>query len=106
MQSITVRVATGVFVLLLVVGVAVWMTSGHSRISDRGYDYALALISACGRQDEARVKQIAKEVGEAELPEYDRRVILGITSNALNGNWQSASAETRALLNAQIQQAK
>ncbi len=102
MQSLSLRAGVVVFACLLVVGVAVWMSSGYSRISDRSYDYALALVSACGRQDEARVRQIAEEVDLAELPAYDRRVILAITKNALNGDWQTASARARTLLKAQV----
>jgi CO/xanthine dehydrogenase FAD-binding subunit len=91
--------------LLLIIGLAIWMNSDYSRISDRGYDYALALVSACSRQDEIRVKQIAEEIVAAELPVYDRRVILKIAENALSGNWRSASDEARTLLKAQIQPA-
>ena len=97
------RLGAILLISLLVIGLAIWMNSGYSHISERGYDYALALVSACSRRDETRVQEIAEEVVAAGLPEYDRRVILKITETALSGNWQSASGEARTLLNSQVQ---
>ncbi|MEZ6133451.1 MAG: hypothetical protein R3C53_00940 [Pirellulaceae bacterium] len=96
------RVGIAILVLLMVVGVFIWFNHGYSEISESGYDYALALISACGRQDKETVQRIAKEVIERELPNYDRRVILAITDKALAGQWKASSADTRALLKAQV----
>jgi hypothetical protein len=103
MQSNGLRFVSAIVVLLIIFGVVAWLKSGYSRISDQGYDYALALVSACSRQDESRVQQIAQEITESELPDYDRRVILAIAQQALEGDWQSAANLSRQLLKAQVQ---
>ena len=89
------------------VGVLImFMNRGYERISEQGYKYSLALISACNRQDEIRVRLIATEVSESQLPEYDRSVIVGIADTALSGDWQQAARRARALLKAQVRESE
>ena len=97
--------------LLLLVGGGGWLLfgRGYSTVSDKGYELALALFSACNRQDMARVKSIvelARQAKEAqELPSYDARVIEEIGQLATDGNWERAAREARRLLDAQVKSA-
>ncbi len=105
MQSHGARLFVWAFALLLLVGLVVWMNSGYAQLDSQSYDYALALVSACSRQDEARVQRIANEIAERKLPNYDRRVILEITAKALAGKWEAAADSAFDLLKAQSQPA-
>ena len=106
MQKFVRPVGIALLVLIAAIGVFVIFSSGYQPISKQSYAYALALLSACARQDEATVQRIAKEVREQNLPAYDRRVILAITEKALSGQWDKSSAEARNLLKAQSRSEK
>ena len=95
-----------ILVCLLVVGLIWWLNLGYGTLSEQSYPYALALISACNRQDASRVQQIAKEVSQRDIPEYDRRVLQQIVDMALKGDWDQATFETRELLKAQVKSTK
>lgn len=90
-------------VLLAGAGLTFWLNSGYRKISSESYDYALALVSACNRHDEARVQQIATKLAADELPKYDQQVLNNIAQIAIRGDWELASSRARDLLNAQIQ---
>lgn len=106
MTNLYARWAAGILGLALLVGLIVWLNSGYGRISELSYDYALALISACNRHDESRVQKIAKEIGQHQLPDYDRRVIQQIADTAMSGDWELAAARARLLLKAQVETVK
>ena len=106
MNTLYARWVAGILGLVLLGGLIVWWNSGYGKISEQSYDYALALISACNRQDESRVQKIAKEIGQRQLPEYDRRVIQQIVDTAMNDDWELAAARTRLLLKAQVETVK
>ena len=93
--------------LVLLLGGGAWLLfgRGYSTVSGRGYELALALFSACSRQDAPRVQSIvemARQAKEAqELPSYDARVIEKIGQLATDGDWEKAALEARRLLDAQ-----
>ncbi len=93
-------------VCLLLIGLVVWLNLGYGLLSEQSYPYALALISACVRQDENRIQHIAQEISQRDLPKYDRRVIQQIVDTAMNGDWEQAASEARELLKAQVKTTK
>ncbi len=95
--------------LLICIGAWSWMNQGYAKIGDSGYQYALALVSACNRQDLERVQTIVQNVRQAkdegELSAYDARVLEEIGELAIEGNWEKAAANARKLLKAQVSRA-
>lgn len=95
--------------LLVIVGAWMWMNRGYAKISDSGYQYALALVSACNRQDLKRVQTIVQSVRQAKddggLSAYDARVLEEIGELAVAGNWEKAAANAKKLLKAQVSRA-
>ena len=74
-------------------------------MSSQGYQYALALVSACNRHDQARVERIVVQLRSEALPKQDYRVLLDIARVALSGDWERANSNGRELLKAQIRPA-
>ena len=95
-----------ILVCILIAGLSLWLNLGYGTLSEQSYPYALALISACSRQDDGRVQQIAQEINQRDLPKYDRRVIQQIADTALDGDWEQAALEARKLLKAQVRTTK
>lgn len=94
--------------LAIVLVLAFWLNSSYGKISEKGYQFAMALISICNREDEKRLEKISQQIGVAvrdgELGEYDARVLLDITDRAEAGRWQQASNAIRRLMEAQVDQ--
>lgn len=99
------RQAVGGLVLLSAVGLSVWFFSGSSEISQRGYQYALALMSVCNRQDEQRLQLIIERIQadreQQALSPRDARWLLKITARAQQGDWQGSAAAVRSLMKQQ-----
>ena len=102
---LSLRQAIGGLVFLSAVGLAVWFFSGSSEISQRGYQYALAIMSVCNRQDEQRLQVIIGKIEtdreQLELSADDARRLLKITARAQRGDWQGSAAAVRSLLKQQ-----
>ena len=96
------RYVGGGLVLLLVVGLAFWFLSGPGEISQRGYQYAMALLSVCNRQDAQRLQVIVEGIHadreQQELPARDARLLLKITSRAEQGDWLGSAEAVRSLM--------
>lgn len=98
----------GFCILVLVGGMAAWyFNRGYDKVSEQGYQYAMALMSACNRRDEARVEVIVSKI-EADrsagaVPEDDAETLTGIAMLALDGNWDSAASGIRRLLKDQVE---
>lgn len=80
---------------------------GYGEVSPRGYDYAKALYSICNRQDESRLGQfvglIDADLQEGKISAAEADWFREIAAQADSGDWQSASAAARALLEDQVQ---
>ena len=97
-------------VLVLLLGAALWwLNSGYGKTSEKGYQFATALFSACNRKNSDKLQEIATmldasqaagELGQAEF--RDLRTIVDV---GLAGNWTEASRRTRALMEAQVEPA-
>lgn len=97
----------GGLVFLAAVAAGIWyFNSGYGKTSAKGYQFATALFSACNRQDEAKLQQIAEMIEQSqqtdELSVKDAKVLTSIVNRGLAGNWRSASRETRRLMEAQL----
>ncbi|MFK7735675.1 MAG: hypothetical protein AB8B50_06595 [Pirellulaceae bacterium] len=94
-------------VVLLLGGVIWWMSSGYGKVSDEGYQYAMALMSICNRKDESRLVQIVQSIREAtesgELPVYDSKTLLRIAERAEDGDWEDAANLVRRLMKTQVE---
>ncbi|WDI44820.1 hypothetical protein [Bremerella sp. P1] len=103
---------TGVaFVVVLVVAaVAYWLTRPtFGEISRKGYDYAMALGSACNGKNEAKVAKITQMIDQStedgELETQEAAWLKGIAQQASDGHWELAYASVRTLMQEQTQKA-
>ncbi|RCS40620.1 hypothetical protein DTL42_24940 [Bremerella cremea] len=106
-RNITLVVLAGVVV---VGGFAWWLSRpSYGEISDKGYDYAMALFAACNGRSTAKIEKIVSMVEQSqiagELPEQEAAWLKKIASNAMEGNWESANASVRTLMEEQAKRA-
>lgn len=101
-------IAGGVAILVLAIGLVLWLNMGYDKMSKKGYEFALALISICNREDSERLLILAEQIDAAqesgELPKYDANVLLDITERAQSGKWEKASRSIRQLLEDQVEE--
>lgn len=98
----------GFGIFLLVAGAAIWFFNrGYDKVSDEGYQYAMAIISACNRRDEASVQIIISKIEASreagEVPEEDAETLTGIANRALDGDWEFAASAIRRLMEDQVE---
>lgn len=98
----------GAATVLLIALVLWWMNLGYAKVSDKGYQFAMAMTSICNQRDSARLAVISAQIrassDASELPEYDSRVLLGIAQRAEVGEWKTASELIRRLMEDQVEQ--
>lgn len=92
--------------IVIVISFVWWMNLGYDKVSDKGYQFAMALISICNQQDAERlnimVEQIDHAVADGDLPQADAQVLLTIADRARAGKWDSAAHSVRRLMIDQI----
>lgn len=89
--------------LAVLVAVALWMFNrGYGETSQRGYKYASALFTACNLQDRAKLLKISQMINQdreqGKLEVNETQWLLKICQNGISGNWSSASAAVRRLM--------
>ncbi|PQO31687.1 hypothetical protein [Blastopirellula marina] len=100
-----------VLVGVILVGIIAWWLTrpSYGEISEKGYDYAMALFSACNGKSTAKVEKIVDMIRQSaaagELSQQEATWLQGIASNALEGKWDSANAAVRTLMEEQARQA-
>lgn len=81
---------------------------GYGEVSPQGYDYATALYSICNRKDAARLDEwvslLDADVEQGKLAEQEARWFRDIAAQARAGDWQSANAAARQLLEDQVRE--
>ncbi len=92
---------------LLIGGVVYYLANrGYAEVSETGYEFGLALMSACNRQDFEQIRKIDQQfeqlVAANKMPEYDEKVLRDIIDSANSGEWNVANRHIRSLMNAQI----
>ncbi len=97
--------------LLIIIGIG-WYFFGYPKpkLSPSGYDHALALFSACNRQDAIKIQQIEQLIKDnlvaGTLQINDANWLRKIIGQADRGDWELASTRLRRLLNQQVEPAK
>lgn len=94
-------------VAVVVAGGLIWLSWGYGEVSQSGYEHAMALVSACNRQDTVRLEKIVASIHQAvesqTLPAYDAKILLRIAERALDGDWEWSSRQVRQVMLDQIQ---
>jgi hypothetical protein len=94
--------------LALLVGYGL-LSRGYGETSEKGYQYATALFSACNQADENRLREISKMIDQSvEAGELDAREagwLSAIIDQGMNGKWDAATRNVRQLMDAQIRRA-
>lgn len=97
---------TAAAVLLLLIGGVWWMNRSYDKVSQPGYQFAMALMSVCNRKDAARLQVLVSQMRAAqeagELPDYDAGVLFDIADRAAADDWESATAAVRRLMEDQV----
>ncbi len=66
----------------------------------------VALFSVCNLRDEARLTTVAEQIAQAskagQLTEREANWLNSIVESARSGDWETAGAEARSLLDAQV----
>ena len=92
--------------LVLIVGVVWWWNTEPPKVSDNGYQYAMALVSICSRKDAEGLSAILEKIEQAEsageIPSKDAQRLVSIAETAQSGNWDSASRSIRKLMEQQV----
>jgi len=92
---------------IVCIGLAYYLFSGsYGETSERGYNHAMTLISACNLKDLERVLRIqstiAADVQSQSIAPAEARWLNAIVDHALSGDWETASRQVRKLMNAQV----
>jgi hypothetical protein len=101
--------ALGIALVILTGLLFYFFGNGYGRLSERGYQHALSIMSACNRKDTPRVQTIdamlRQDVTTQQLKPTEARWLMKITQTALDGNWVLSSQQVRRLLEDQIESA-
>lgn len=95
-----------ILVLSLVLGTG---CGSNPTLSQPGYKQALAVFNAVSRKDEVAISKlhdiITKSKSDSEVPASEADILLAVIENAKQGNWESATARMRKLLEKQAKDA-
>ncbi|PQO31364.1 hypothetical protein C5Y96_13570 [Blastopirellula marina] len=99
-------IAVGVVLVVAVLGY--WLTRPtFGEISPTGYDYAMALGSACSRRDSTKIAKITQMIDQStqdgQLESQEAAWLKGIAQKAQEGHWEMAYASVRTLMQEQTQ---
>ena len=99
-------------VLLGVAAIAVvmffWFGRGYGTVSRDAYQVAQALYSSCLAKSEVRLEAVEATINGAsdkplEITEKEQRWLEEIIADAKAGNWQSAAADARQMMEDQVE---
>ena len=101
--------AAVISVAALIVILGIWLPGrGYGEVSEKGYQYAVALFRACNQKDEAALSEISgmitksTEAGEIEL--LEAKWLTEIIDRGRSGDWQGASRDVRQLMHDQLKE--
>lgn len=97
-------------IVLCIAAIAYWLSRPtFGEISRTGYDYAMALSSACNGKNEAKVAKITQMIDQAaldgDLEAQEAAWLKGIAKQASEGHWDLAYASVRQLMEEQTETA-
>lgn len=112
MEASSRNVALGLVApLVLIGGIAWWlMQPSYGEISPKGYQIAMAIYSAANQENKPKVEKISgmidQSVAAAEISAEEAEWLRGIVQKAMDGDWQSATAAVRLLMEEQARPAE
>ncbi|WP_166825608.1 hypothetical protein [Thalassoroseus pseudoceratinae] len=93
----------------LVVGVLLLLSAsgcGYGEVGPETYEYAMALYSVCNSRDAQRLQSFTEQFEQAQadgkVSANEGKVLGQIVKLAQAGQWDDATADARALLDAQV----
>lgn len=93
-------------IFCLVAGYLLFGKRGYGEVSDKAYDITTALYSVCNRQDATKLAGVeallATAQSDATLSAAESEILQAILRTAQAGDWESATRETRTLLEDQV----
>jgi len=99
------RFYSGLFTLTIVL--ILFSGCGYPDVSERTYEISKALYSACNRQSVEHLAKIEKAISNAskseEISAQESKWLNQIIKTARDGDWKSATAESRKLMEDQIE---
>ena len=102
----TIGVALGV--LAIAVATFLWLGRGYGTVSPDAYQVAQALYSSCLAKSEVRLEAVESTINDAgeqplEITVKEQRWLKEIIADAKAGNWQSAAADARQMMEDQVE---
>lgn len=80
---------------------------GYGEVGTEAYEYAKALYSICNRRDTKRLEQFSDSLKAAreaeEISEKEYAWMEDIIAEARAGNWEKATADSRQLMEDQVE---
>ena len=98
--------------LLCVSAIAVvmvlWLGRGYGTVSPDAYQVAQALYSSCLAKSEVRLEAVESMINDAgeqplEITAKEQRWLKAMIADAKAGDWQSAAADARQMLEDQVE---
>lgn len=81
---------------------------GYGEVSPVAYDYSMALYSLANRQDSDKLPAVAEQIDAShtagDLTDREHGWLRDILADAEAGDWQSASAAARRMMQDQVEQ--
>ncbi|TWT78175.1 hypothetical protein Pla123a_09650 [Posidoniimonas polymericola] len=79
---------------------------GYGEVSPVAYDYSMALYSLANRQDGGKLDAVAEQIDAShaagDLTDREAGWLHDILADAESGDWQSASASARRMMQDQV----
>lgn len=102
----TIGVTLGV--LTIAVATFLWLGRGYGTVSPDAYQVAQALYSSCLAKSEVRLEAVESTINDAgeqplEITVKEQRWLKEIIADAKAGNWQSAAADARQMMEDQVE---
>ena len=102
----TIGVTLGV--LTIAVATFLWLGRGYGTVSPDAYQVAQALYSSCLAKSEVRLEAVESTINDAgeqslEITANEQRWLKKIIADAKAGNWQSAAADARQMMEDQVE---
>ena len=102
----TIGVTLGV--LTIAVATFLWLGRGYGTVSPDAYQVAQALYSSCLAKSEVRLEAVESTINDAgdpslEITAKEQRWLKAIIADAKAGNWQSAAADARQMMEDQVE---
>ena len=102
----TIGVTLGV--LTIAVATFLWLGRGYGTVSPDAYQVAQALYSSCLAKSEVRLEAVESTINDAgdpplEITAKEQRWLKAIIADAKAGNWQSAAAAARQMMEDQVE---